>query len=582
MFANLKIGARLTLGFSLVLALSLVLGIFTINKLAVVNNATSDIATNWMVSTKTLGEYRNVLNDMRRGESRHLMANKEEDFAKAEKRIADDKQKAAKALAAYAPTVTPGEEQKMYAAIQAAEQRYYATQPELLKMSRAAQGLTDTLREAYGGASAKAFNELLATVEEDIQFQSKGADATYQLSQSQYASARLAVIALLLGALAVGALLAWTITRSITTPVNQALALVEQVAAGDLTSRIDSDSKDEIGQLLRAMTKMTESLVTVVSNVRSGSEGVANASSEIAQGNHDLSSRTESQASALEETAASMEQLSSTVKQNADSARQANQLAMSASTVAIQGGQVVGQVVRTMKDISESSKKIADILGVIDGIAFQTNILALNAAVEAARAGEQGRGFAVVASEVRSLAGRSAEAAKEIKTLINASAERVDQGTALVDQAGTTMTEVVNSIQRVTDLMGEISVASNQQAAGVAQVGDAVQQMDQVTQQNAALVEQMAAAASSLRSQSDDLVKVVEVFKLDNGGRAATHEVPAPTRSKTKPAVATQQPKPVAAKLVAPQRVAAPPKPSPKTAAAPQADSSGNDGWETF
>jgi methyl-accepting chemotaxis protein len=260
---------------------------------------------------------------------------------------------------------------------------------------------------------------------------------------------------------------------------------------------------------------MQASLMSVVSNVRANSESVATASAQIAQGNQDLSQRTEEQASALQETAASMEQLSSTVKQNADNARQANQLAQGATGVAVKGGEVVSQVVTTMKGINDSSKKIADIISVIDGIAFQTNILALNAAVEAARAGEQGRGFAVVASEVRNLAGRSAEAAKEIKQLITASVERVEHGTALVDQAGETMTEVVGAIQRVTDIMGEISAASIEQSAGVSQVGEAVSQMDQVTQQNAALVEESAAAAESLKSQARALVQAVAFFNLD-------------------------------------------------------------------
>jgi methyl-accepting chemotaxis protein len=259
---------------------------------------------------------------------------------------------------------------------------------------------------------------------------------------------------------------------------------------------------------------MREDLAGIVGRVREGSEGVASASAEIAQGNNDLSARTESQASTLQQTSASMIELSKTVGQNADKAREANQLAMAASTVAVHGGEVVGQVVETMRGINDASKKIADIIGVIDGIAFQTNILALNAAVEAARAGEQGRGFAVVATEVRSLAGRSADAAKEIKQLIGASVERVEQGSNLVDQAGVTMGEVVNSIKRVTDLIGEISAASDEQSQGVAQVGEAVTQMDQVTQQNAALVEEMAAAASGLKSQAQELVQTVAVFKL--------------------------------------------------------------------
>ncbi|MGI9132366.1 MAG: methyl-accepting chemotaxis protein, partial [Rhodoferax sp.] len=294
----------------------------------------------------------------------------------------------------------------------------------------------------------------------------------------------------------------------------EATRLAQSVATGDLSTHIDLAKGDQ-HSMMAQLLHMQQSLTAIVSRVRQGAEGVATASAEIAQGNHDLSARTESQASALEQTAASMEELGSTVRQNADNARQANQLAMSASTVAVKGGSVVSQVVNTMKGINESSHRISAIISVIDGIAFQTNILALNAAVEAARAGEQGRGFAVVATEVRSLAGRSAEAAKEIKGLISASVERVEHGTALVDQAGATMTEVVNSIKRVTDIMAEITAASNEQALGVEQVGEAVSQMDQATQQNAALVEQMAAAASGLKALAEELVQTVSVFKLE-------------------------------------------------------------------
>ena len=322
-------------------------------------------------------------------------------------------------------------------------------------------------------------------------------------------------------ALILATLLGKWVTHSIIVPIRQAVLVAQAAAGGDLRMPIEIRGNDETGQLLGALKDMQAGLATVVANVRQGAQSVSSASFEIAQGTQDLSSRTEQQASALEQTAASMEQLSATVKQNADSARQANQLAVSASSIAVQGGEVVAQVVDTMKGINDASRKIADIIGVIDGIAFQTNILALNAAVEAARAGEQGRGFAVVATEVRSLAGRSAQAAKEIKALINTSVERVEQGTALVDQAGVTMAEVVGSIRRVTDLMGEISAASNEQSQGVSQVGEAVVQMDQVTQQNAALVEEMAAAASSLESQAQELVKSVSVFKLDPGQGAA-------------------------------------------------------------
>jgi methyl-accepting chemotaxis protein len=293
----------------------------------------------------------------------------------------------------------------------------------------------------------------------------------------------------------------------------EAAKLAQSVAQGDLTQPIALRAGDTTSMMAQ-LKFMQESLASVVSKVRRGAESVATASIEISQGNSDLSERTEHQASALEQTSASMAELDATVKQNADSARQANQLAMGASTVAVRGGEVVAQVVQTMKGINESSHKIAEIIGVIDGITFQTNILALNAAVEAARAGEQGRGFAVVATEVRSLAGRSAVAAKEIKSLIEASVERVERGTDLVDQAGSTMKEVVESIRRVTDIMGEISVSSAEQSTGVSQVVQAVAQMDDVTQQNAALVEEMAAAAASLKSQAQELVETVEVFKL--------------------------------------------------------------------
>jgi len=347
------------------------------------------------------------------------------------------------------------------------------------------------------------------------------------------ASARSVLIALGVVAVALGAVLGWLLTRSITTPLAHAVGLAQQVAAGDLTARIEVESRDEMGDLLGALKTMNDSLLKTVTEVRAGTETIATASQQIASGNLDLSSRTEEQASSLEETASSMEELTSTVRQNADNARQANVLAKSASEIATRGGSVVSQVVSTMASINESSKKIADIIGVIDGIAFQTNILALNAAVEAARAGEQGRGFAVVASEVRSLAQRSAGAAKEIRGLIGDSVEKVDAGGRLVNEAGSTMQEIVQGIARVTDIMSEIAEASAEQTVGIEQVNSAITQMDSVTQQNAALVEEAAAAAASLEEQAAQLATLVSVFKVNGGHHAArsTHRAPTPSRA---------------------------------------------------
>ena len=356
---------------------------------------------------------------------------------------------------------------------------------------------------------------------------------------STYAGSRLWMVGLALAgilvSLGLGTLVARLLARQLGGEPAYAADMVSRIADGDLTTSIDT-RRSAAGSLLLSIQQMQGQLVEVVGRIKVSTDTIATASSEIASGNQDLSSRTEQQASSLEQTAASMEELTSTVKQNADNARQANQLAASASEVAVRGGSVVGQVVDTMSAINTSSKKIVDIIAVIDGIAFQTNILALNAAVEAARAGEQGRGFAVVASEVRSLAGRSAEAAREIKTLIGASVERVESGTALVARAGQTMAEVVSAIQRVTDIMGEISAASTEQSQGVAQVGEAVTQMDQVTQQNAALVEEMAAAAASLNMQAQELVGTVSVFQLGNvDGRTQPVAATAP-QAKAKPA----------------------------------------------
>ncbi|MDP2075689.1 methyl-accepting chemotaxis protein [Hydrogenophaga sp.] len=368
----------------------------------------------------------------------------------------------------------------------------------------------------------------------------------------------------------------WYVGRLLSRRVAVTQAVAERVRDGDLTVPVVDDSRDEFTPLLATMKEMQNSLTGVVSNVRQGADSVAIASAQIAQGNNDLSARTEQQASALEETSASMEQMGSTASQNADNARQASQLAASASSVAVQGGDVVNQVVQTMKDINDSSRKISDIIGTIDGIAFQTNILALNAAVEAARAGEQGRGFAVVAGEVRNLAQRSAEAAKEIKRLISASVERVEQGTALVDQAGSTMQEIVQSIQRVSDIVGEISSASQEQNAGVNQVSEAVSNMDQTTQQNAALVEESAAAASGLQSQAQQLVQAVGVFRLPGGAQASAPVSVAPPVPRAHPAVPPFA-KPVSRPAVKP----ATSKPVATPKAVPAGAGAGDD-WESF
>ena len=440
------------------------------------------------------------------------------------------------------------------------------------------------------------FTELSKTVAklgDDIRADARALGAASKLRTGNTALL-LTLLGLVAAAVAVG--VSWWMQRTLVGELQRATSVARDVAAGDLTVDTRTTRSDEVGDLFHALAAMQASLATLVGQVRQGSQSVANASAEIAQGNNDLSARTEQQASALEQTAASMEELSGTVRQNADNARQGNQMAQNASAVAIRGGEVVGQVVQTMKGINEASRKIADIISVIDGIAFQTNILALNAAVEAARAGEQGRGFAVVASEVRSLAGRSAEAAKEIKGLISDSVQRVEHGSTLVDQAGATMTEVVAAIRRVTDIMGEISAASTEQSTGVAQVGEAVTQMDQATQQNAALVEQSAAAAKSLKQQAQRLVEAVAVFKASNNNDHTSRQpAPAPVaRAAAAPAKALRKGLPPVVQR-APARSAKAPGHAPKVA--PRGEppvltnrvdtrkstpASGDDDWTTF
>jgi len=403
------------------------------------------------------------------------------------------------------------------------------------------------------------------------------ANAAEVMAGSVTADRGLMVLLFVIGgvAVAIGVVCAAVTTRSITVPLAGAVAVAQKVAAGELTSHVHVEGRDETSELLQALKDMNESLANTVGDVRTGTELISTASQEIASGNADLSARTEAQASSLEETASSMEELTSTVKQNADNARQANQLAVTASSVAEKGGMVVSQVVDTMGSIKASSSKIVDIIGVIDGIAFQTNILALNAAVEAARAGEQGRGFAVVASEVRNLAQRSAGAAKEIKELISDSVEKVDAGSKLVDEAGQTMDLVVTSIRQVADIMGEITAATQEQSNGIEEVNQAITQMDEMTQQNAALVEEAAAAAESMEEQAQMLAQAVSIFKLSydqDVRRPAARVLPRPAAAPAPaPAPAVAAPRPAAA----PARAAAPKKLSTPAPAS-------SDEWEEF
>jgi len=510
---NVRIGTRLAAGFAMLILLSIASTLIGMWQLHTVSETARQMMEKPLVKERMAADwYRNTYASIRRtsaiakSSDPSLTTFFADDIAVTTK-SSSDLQKA------FGDMLSSDEEKAIYDRIGVARKQYSTARDSAIRAKGAgnAEEATRLLEKEYLPLS-RVYEGLL----QDLVAHERATidKLAGQMNEAARKSQLLmGVLAGLLVAFAVGCSL--LISRSITRPLHAAVAAAERVAGGDLSSMPTVTSRDEVGQLLAALQKMTQKLRETVTEVRNGSETIATASGQIAAGNADLSSRTEHQASSLEETASSMEELTATVKQNADNARQANQLARTASEVAVQGGEVVSRVVDTMGAINASSRKIVDIISVIDGIAFQTNILALNAAVEAARAGEQGRGFAVVAAEVRNLAQKSAAAAREIKGLIGDSVDKVEAGSALVEQAGSTMQQVVSSVQRVTDIMAEISAASGEQSAGIDQVNQAISQMDQVTQQNAALVEEAAAAAESMRRQADSLVQVVAGFRMD-------------------------------------------------------------------
>lgn len=597
---NLKIGTKLGLAFALLLVLTLGLGGIALAQLERMHLAMQTMGNSALPSVAEAGNIRSQWNRFRRLESHLLPA---------------QASSSAQALLQQAQGVLTSitQSEKNYEALPHSEQelqlmRTYQQHRDTYlgahrKFVQAAldvhqSGSSDearlqSLQRMYSEEAEPSFAALAETVGKLAAMTQSDARALSQQGDAIRSSAQWWVIMGMGVSALLSILFAVLVTRSVARPAQQAVQAASQIASGDLTQAIPPAGNDEMGQLMAALEQMRSKLDSVVQHVRHNAESVAMASEEIASGTTDLSSRTEEQASALQQTAASMEQLSSTVRQNADSALQANQLALGASQVAAQGGDVVGEVVTNMRGITESSRKIADIIGVIDSIAFQTNILALNAAVEAARAGEQGRGFAVVAGEVRTLAQRSAEAAKEIKLLINNSVDSITAGTALVDRAGHTMTEVVSSIRRVTDLVGEISAASSEQSQGVSQVGEAITQMDSTTQQNAALVEESAAAAESLKRQAQELVQAVSHFKTTSAIAASAAQLPrsAPVSARTASASRTEpaakaKPQTVAtpakvapAQPVVPARLASP---SARATTPPATAGGAEDDWETF
>lgn len=509
--------SKLYLAFFALVALVVITGAFGLKQLGNVNAVAENLAREQLPSVTALAGIRATANQIRRAEAEHVLSKTAVDIASADQKISALRTSLSKQEEAYRPLVAAGEEAKSFVDYQRERDNFFKSMDSVLALSRAGEDSFAQAREAHLGVSKTSFETWVAVVGRLVEINNVSAAEAAKEAESTYRFARLASWALMLIALVVGGALASLIVRGVLRQIggdpSVALGLAKRVADGDLATEIELTPGDS-SSVLAVLGQMQVRLRTVMTSVLENAHGVATASSEIAQGNADLSSRTEQQASALEETASSMEQLGATVRQNADNAGQANQLASKASTVAKEGGHSVAEVVATMRDINASSQKVGEIIGVIDSIAFQTNILALNAAVEAARAGEHGKGFAVVAQEVRTLAQRSATAAREIKHLINTSANSVERGTVQVGAAGEKMEEIVTSIQRVTDIMAEISAASREQSQGVAQVGEAITQMDRTTQQNAALVEESAAAAESLRSQSERLVGLVSAFKV--------------------------------------------------------------------
>lgn len=526
-FGNLKIGTRLAVGFGFVAILLILLSTISVSGISKLNESTETmVRKDWINAKGSANALDNALTSLPRVLQIATAVDLNE-VAKEEARLISDTASFNSALAAIEPMLYMTEGREIFSRAKDARDRYIAAYNRVLALRK--DGKREEAQKLAYGETYASLQAFANSLRELTGLQERQFDKTAIASNTAFENMRIEMVVLGLAALLLAVGFSLWITRSITRPINIAMNVAQAVAAGNLSSRIDVTTTDETGKLLQALKDMNDGLVRIVGEVRAGTETISTASREIAAGNLDLSWRTEQQASSLEETASSMEELTSTVKQNADNAWQANQLAASASGVALEGGAVVAEVVVTMASINASAKKIADIIGVIDGIAFQTNILALNAAVEAARAGEQGRGFAVVASEVRNLAQRSAAAAKEIKTLISDSVEKVDAGSRLVDQAGATMGEIVESVKRVTDIMSEITAASKEQTSGIEQINQAITRMDEVTQQNAALVQQAAAAAESLHSQTGNLSQVLGVFKIlgSTPPNVAMHSLPA-------------------------------------------------------